>query len=166
MKSLAAALDAGTPQIGALVRQYGVIPIEGYVRGCIVALRDFINIPGSHGSMTDEQTIATAEMVVSDFPNISLADIALIFRRARKGDYGKIYGRMDGQIILGWFSEYEVERALACEQRSISEAGAAKSGYTRQMGNKAAWKFAEELSTLNRKKQSSPCPASTDGGKN
>jgi hypothetical protein len=110
-----AAIALDTPAVGALVHHGGAKAVRAYVSGHIVALRDFINL---RGAMTDDQTVATAELVVSEYGNLSLADIALIFRRAKLGQWGEFYGRLDGQIILGWFKKYYDERCEAFAQKS------------------------------------------------
>lgn len=74
--------------------------------------------------MKEAQIIETAEMIMFDYPYLSLADLNLVFGRAKRGFYGQIYNRLDGQIIMTWFSEYHDERCRAAQDISISEASA------------------------------------------
>lgn len=117
------AVKASTPAIGALVIQFGANPIRNYIAGHIVALRDFVNL---RGAMTDDQTRLTADLVLSEFPSVTLADIALIFRRAKLGQFGEFYGRLDGQMILLWFGKYFEERCDYFSEKSIQEAQSMK----------------------------------------
>lgn len=117
------AVSTDTPAIGLLVRQFGEKAVRSYVAGHIVALRDFVNL---RGAMTDDQTLMTADLVVSEFPNVTLADVALIFRRAKLGQFGEFYGRLDGQMILSWFGKYFDERCDWFTERSIQEAHSQK----------------------------------------
>lgn len=124
VKSIETAVSISTPAIGEIARQIkDNRPIRAYVAGHIVALRDFVNL---RGAMTDDQTILTAELVLSEFPNVTLADVALIFRRAKLGQYGEFYGRLDGQMILSWFGKYFEERCGYCSEKSISKANSEK----------------------------------------
>lgn len=72
--------------------------------------------------MTDEQTSETALLIAETYPSLNIADINLIFRNAKLGRYGKIYDRLDGQIILEWFDRYFDERCNAAAEQSIQEA--------------------------------------------
>lgn len=84
--------------------------------------------------MKEAQIVETAEMIMFDYPYLSLADINLIFARAKRGFYGQIYNRLDGQIIMTWFREYHNERCIAAQDISISEASAFTDRSERQAG--------------------------------
>ena len=77
--------------------------------------------------MTDEQTFATAELIVEMFPHLNIADINLIFKWAKAGKFGRIYDRLDGNVILEWFEKYFDDRCNAAAERSIREAESHKS---------------------------------------
>ena len=42
--------------------------------------------------------------------------------RAKKGQYGALYGRLDGQIVYQWFAEYFDERCAECGRIADAEA--------------------------------------------
>lgn len=107
-----------TPTLGAVKRQYGDKFINGYIKIWIINLVEFLNIGKN---MKDEQITETAEMIFDDYVYLTLADISLVFKRAKRGYYGKVYDRLDGQIILDWFSQYHDERCRAAQDISISE---------------------------------------------
>lgn len=50
----------------------------------------------------------TAELIVENYPHFSLADFKACFRKAMAS--GKLFDRLDGNIICSWLNEYEVER--------------------------------------------------------
>ena len=133
-KTMQACVAADTPAIGQIIRQCGDRPIRSYIAGRIVDLRDFVNL---RGAMTDDQTVMTAELILSEFPNVTLADIVLIFRRAKLGQWGEFYGRLDGQMILSWFGKYFDERCAWFAERSMSEAGRFKGDYLPTSGSEA-----------------------------
>ena len=72
--------------------------------------------------MTDVQTQETAMLIVDSFHALTIADINLIFKNAKMGKYGKIYDRLDGQLILSWFDKHFNERCAAAAEISIREA--------------------------------------------
>lgn len=68
-------------------------------------------------------------MIVEEFGNLTVADVNLIFRRAKLGKYGSFYGRLDGQMLLTWFGEYFDERIKICALKSENEAAAYKGDF-------------------------------------
>jgi len=106
------------PSISKINKKFGEDFTQAYIEGWIVNLRDFINIGKK---MSDSQTQETAMMILDEFYNVTIADINLIFKRAKLGQYGQIYDRLDGQVILSWFDKYFQERCKAAADKSILE---------------------------------------------
>ena len=40
---------------------------------------------------------------------------------AKKGNFGKIYGRMDGEVIMDWIRSYDEYRTLEAERVALKE---------------------------------------------
>lgn len=74
-------------------------------------------------NMNPEQMNETAYMIMDEYPFLTLADINLVFKRAKMGEYGNLYDRLDGSIIMGWFKTYFTHRLEAAEAESIRQAG-------------------------------------------
>lgn len=72
--------------------------------------------------MTDVQTQETAMLILESYPALTIADINLIFKKAKTGKFGPMYDRLDGQLILSWFDTYFDERCQAAANASIREA--------------------------------------------
>lgn len=115
-----ACLLAGTPTIGHLSSSYGDQAVKSVIEGCIVGLCEFVNIP--RATLSESQARLTAALIVEEFRNLTIADILLIFRRAKLGQWGEFYGRLDGQMILGWFGKYFEERCNEAAMLSEIEA--------------------------------------------
>lgn len=62
--------------------------------------------------MDDESAELLAEFILDDYYFLTLADIKAAFAMAIKGEFGKIYDRVDAQVVLGWFKEY-TERKMS-----------------------------------------------------
>jgi len=107
------------PALAEVEKTYGYEFLQAYIEGWIVNLREFVNV-GKR--MTDIQTFETAMIILQDYKYLTIADINLLFKRAKIGYYGKLYDRLDGQIILDWFRTYDKERAAAAVEDSINEA--------------------------------------------
>jgi len=118
INDLPAAIKSDMPSLARINKQFGEDFIQAYIEGWIVNLREFFNIGKN---MTDEQTQETAMLIVTQFYNLTLADINLIFKMAKLGQLGKVYDRLDGQIILSWFDSYYNKRCEIFASNSIQE---------------------------------------------
>jgi len=85
----------------------------------IIDLLDFIN-PAR--SMSIEQVEQTAELLVSDYSYLKIADLLLVFKKAKKGEFGQLYEGIDGMKILQWFAQTWDDRLEAAEINSQNEA--------------------------------------------
>lgn len=143
INSYPAVFSSNTPALIDIEKAYGYDCLQAYLEGWIVNLREFVNV-GKR--MTDTQTFETAMIILQDYKCLTIADINLLFKRAKSGYYGNLYDRLDGQIILGWFRRYFAERCNAAEEESISEASRYKSDpYERTSGRIDAKEHAFKL---------------------
>lgn len=112
------------PDLATLCRDKG----EAVARSILVLLvndaLDFFNVPET---MNAKQVATTVDIIIDTYPYMQADDIALCFRNAMRGDYGKVYNRLDGQIILGWIREYNRERCTAADEIGYNEHLAHKS---------------------------------------
>ena len=76
--------------------------------------------------MSQRQIGLTVDLILEDYYFLKPEDIRLCFRNAMKGYYGRVYNRIDGQIILSWLKQYSDERLETAEQHSQAEAGKLK----------------------------------------
>lgn len=118
-KSEIACIDTKAPTIKEVEMAYGYDCIQAYIESWIVNLRMFFNVGRA---MTDSQTFETAMLIVDEFPCLNMADINLVFKRAKSGYFGKVYDRLDGNVILEWFHKYFDERCERAAERSQREA--------------------------------------------
>lgn len=124
VNSIPAVFTSGMPTLGMMKKTYGYDFTQAYLEGWIVNVKDFFSISNS----IKEQTIGETAMIVLDtYPYLTLADINLVFKRAKMGFFGELYNRLDGQIILGWFKTYNEERLDAAADESIKNASVFKS---------------------------------------
>ena len=73
----------------------------------------FFNV---QANMDDNQITMTASAIIEDYGTENLDDVVIALKMARGGAFGKLYGRIDGEVIMGWIALYldrkyeEVER--------------------------------------------------------
>lgn len=72
-------------------------------------------------NMNETQVLETSLLIIEKYPFLGIQDIYFIFREAKTLKYGKLYDRLDGQIILEWFKMHWDERLSAAENLSEQE---------------------------------------------
>lgn len=93
-----------------------------FLKGLIVIiLSDVVSFFNVGKSMDSENQIpSTADLIIQEFPFLKVEDFKLCFNNAKKGAYGRLYDRLDGQIIFEWINTYCSERSLEAERININ----------------------------------------------
>lgn len=118
IKDFPAVFQSKTPTLARLKKEIGFDATSAWIEMWLINMRESVNIGKK---MTDSQCRETAMLILEEFPLIKIADIHLIFRKAKTGYFGTLYDRLDGLIILSWFKQYFEERLIAAENQSIRE---------------------------------------------
>lgn len=113
----ALALADTQPSLGDIRRNYGTGKAEVIIKMYLLELCELINLKRS---LTERQIDAIAREVVADYCFLSTADIHVIFRRARRGEWGELYESLDMPKVMRWFSDYFHERCMVCEEMAIA----------------------------------------------
>jgi hypothetical protein len=116
--SIEKVFQSATPTLFVIAQSAGREKAKAWIEAWILMLTDFVNITRS---MPQTQLQITADLSLERFSLLTIADIHLVFRRAMAGDYGQLYNRLDGTLILGWFRSYFDERCEKAEAISISQ---------------------------------------------
>lgn len=117
--SPALAISCSAPTLGSIRRKYSEDFQIAYISVWIVNLNDFVN---ALRKMSPEQIEETATIIVQEYPYLNLADINLVFRRIKKGEFGQLFAEIDGMKILSWFEQYAQERMRTAADLSMSQA--------------------------------------------
>lgn len=92
--------------------------MEAYVKLWLIELNELLN---ATRPLTEAQIDETAYLILSEYNNITIADINIIFRKAKLGEYGDLYGTLSIDKILKWFGEYFNERGNVAGEMSRAE---------------------------------------------
>lgn len=101
-----------------MARNVGEIKTRALVIYAISDLSEFLNVNGTMNAMQIGQT---AQFILDDYSWLTIDDMKLCFNLAKKGAFGQVYGRLDGQVILAWFRQYETQRVKAADEVSYQE---------------------------------------------
>lgn len=124
------ALSSNTPAIAALKKECGAPVAYAIMVKLIKNLVTFFNVGKS---MNDAQVAETVELVFKEYYFLNIADFKVCFDGMKLGKYldgGKLFDRLDGQIILGALSEYCEERSNTAETLYLEKAKELKQAET------------------------------------
>lgn len=161
--------ENNTPSLGYICR---VLKNEqlalALVKLHIIDLLDFIN-PAR--SMNIEQVEQTAELLISDYSYLKIADLLLVFKKAKKGDFGQLYEGIDGMKILQWFTQTWSDRMDAAEMASQQEAARHKQALREVAGDRrtsdaSSFKQAHHEALLRYNRESGGQDSPKEGGEN
>ncbi len=123
------ALEAKAPSLMRLSRTDGCSreQVEALIMAHLLALDAFLK---QKNGLSTEEVMLIAEEVVNTYGYmLTFADINVIFRNAKLGKYGELYGNLSCPKIMKWFEQYASERCNTAEQMSYN-ADRAKYGST------------------------------------
>lgn len=106
------------PSLVNIRKENGDIKTRKMIEMWISDCNDFLNISRK---MSPRQIQQTAVMILDEYYYFNLADINLVFTRAKKGQYGNLYESLDGMKIFSWFDQYDKERAGIAYQDALRE---------------------------------------------
>lgn len=105
------------PSIAKMRMHYGNEPVEGIIKLYLIELSELINLKRP---LSEKQIDVIASMAVSQYYNMTIADISIMFKKVLKGDYGDFYESLDVPKVMKWFSAYFSERCEVAMEDSIN----------------------------------------------
>lgn len=99
------------PAIATLRNLLGEPTIKSILVNEVFSVIDFFNVP----KMTDGQIAETVLLLMDEFYYLKPEDFKLCFAKAKRGHYGQVYNRVDGQVLFVWLNEYMTERTEYAE---------------------------------------------------
>lgn len=111
-------IEAKTPSIGLISRLYGAKRIKAYIKIWVV---DLVTATNVKRKPTTSQIDMIAEYIVTDFRNLTISDVYLVFKDVSLGKYGEMFENIDAIKIMGWFSAYAEDKSQAAIMKSESD---------------------------------------------
>lgn len=110
---------AGTPTLAKIRNEASETDARALLYIAVCELCDFFNVGKN---MNDTQIGLTVDLILESYWYFRLEEVKYCFRRAMAR--GKLFDRLDGNIILGWLREYDNERteeAMRASDQAESE---------------------------------------------
>ncbi len=105
------AIKTGAPRLGAAIKAYGDVKMSAYIKLWLI---DLNMMSGVSRPLNDAQLYFTANSIINNYRELSIADINLIFSKAISGDYGQFYEALTPPKVLSWFKDYSLLRMDVC----------------------------------------------------
>lgn len=84
----------------------------------------FVNFYSTNGTMDPVQIKDTIDLVREEYPHYKPEDFKLFFKMAKKGYFGQVFGRIDGEVIMNWMAKYDIHRDTQAQNEAIKAADA------------------------------------------
>lgn len=116
-------LVSENPSLAALKVADPILPYDVLV----TLINDYLDFLSIGKTMSGQQVISTAKLMLEDYSLLKPDDFVLFFNRCKKGHYGTIYDRMDGAQLFEWLEKYmydrdtEIETIRQIEQKQRSK---------------------------------------------
>ena len=105
--------------IAVMNKNFGETKLRAFMAKIIIYVVMFFNVGKI---MNDNQAAQTADLIIEEYYFLKPDDFKLCFTRAKKGYYGKVFDRIDGQVIFEWLNQYTNDRMTTASDTSIQEA--------------------------------------------
>lgn len=113
------------PCLSRCIKVYGEDKVSALISGYIVSAIEFFNID----VMSADLILQTTQLIIESHKGtLTIPDIHLFFKCVKRGDYGGVGNRIDGQKILMWLQRYIDERGNIAAQINESKHLATKIG--------------------------------------
>mgnify|MGYP003462189019 FL=1 len=106
-------LNSDSKPLAALKVEFGVGMVEA---GLMKIISENIKFFALGKSMDNLQVIETAKLIVGEYYYFKLEDFKLFFTKFKRGEYGNLYDRLDGQVIMIALNQYREERLAEAER--------------------------------------------------
>lgn len=98
-------VKSDNPTIALIKNKTSLTSARALIALAICEVCDFFNVGKN---MNDIQIAMTADLILESFGHLKLEELKYCFRRAMR--QGKVFDRIDGNVLISWVREYDDER--------------------------------------------------------
>lgn len=85
-------------------------------------MNSFLRFYSVNMTMDAVQVADTINLIIETYPHYTQEDFKLFFNMAKKGMFGQVFGRIDGEVIMNWIAKYDIHRDIVAQNESIKDA--------------------------------------------
>lgn len=131
IKTMSDAINTDANGIAFYSKHLGMDTVLATIEAHLIALGMSLNV---HEKLSQFQCKEIAIEVMSMYYYMNMTEIAYVFRRAKRGEFGKINYSINMPDVLQWFAVYSEERAQHYMRNSEQQNKAFKNGKTVEDG--------------------------------
>lgn len=120
VRKLDDAINSSTPCIGHYMASAEGDASVRLTIGMLIS--DFDTFIDLKHRMSDSNIAEAVRGIVDEYRYLKIADLYLLFTKAKRGEYGSFYERMDTPTVMRMVRQYAEDRAYAAERMHIAEA--------------------------------------------
>jgi len=115
LKTIQNVIEVETPSLTQIRKSYGAEFQKTFVMTWILYLNEILTLKRPLG---EPQIEMVADLIVSEYSFLKIADITFIFKNAISGKYGEFYESLTIPKIMGWFADHFEQRCEVAEHLS------------------------------------------------
>jgi len=146
--SLPAAIEANARSMAHYKREIGEDPILALIELHLISLNESINVSNP---LKTTQIIEISIEIMTSYYYMSMVEIGYIFRKAKRGEFGKFYNSISMPEVLSWFDKYAEERSSHFVNKQLDKHSYFRDDSLRSEDRKA-WERHEKLINKNAEK--------------
>lgn len=121
-KNLNDVFEAPDLSLSVLNNEISIVGVRAVLSIMVGRVVKFFNVGKT---MDDQQVAITCDLIIDAFPYFKLEDLSLCFKKAMLLEYGKLYDRIDGAIIIEWLKKYAAGRdeyaSILSESKAVQD---------------------------------------------
>ena len=133
---------APSTEISVIKKEFGLTKTRAILS--LFIINDVVKMFNIGKGMNDVQIATLVDDIIRNFFYFKVEDFKLCFQNARMRK--SVYDRLDGNVILEWLREYDIQRAEVSEQYAINEC--------KQLENSVSITYEDYLSNLRERLES------------
>jgi hypothetical protein len=107
VKTIQQAIDQDRNSLSVYKKELGFDTVQAVIELHLLALNQSVNVGQP---LTKFQIKEISVEIISEFYYLNVVEIAFVFRRAKRGEFGKLFGVLNIVDVLSWFRTYAEER--------------------------------------------------------
>lgn len=109
-------IHSSAPSLAGMRKELGDMHTKAVLTIILLDVIKFFNVGKG---MNDIQVGQTVQLIQDEYWMLKPDDFKLCFNNAKKGMYGQVYDRLDGQIIMSWLNKHLEGRMSYSENEQI-----------------------------------------------
>ncbi len=128
------AIENRTSSLSKISKLVGSQRTEGLIKVYLIRMNDLLDVKRP---LKEEAMNEIANILITDYYNLTMVDVVFVFQEAIKGKYGEFYESLSIPKVIKWFEIYFHKRCDEAEEMSNRERNQHNSLFGRERSSEA-----------------------------